>query len=52
LQSKSEYITDEMDWNCDTLLSPILVNYSDYEANKNRALFYSKVKLEGVRLIT
>jgi len=43
-------IADKADWDYDTLLSPIIVNYSDFEKHKNCAPFYSNVNREGVRL--
>ncbi|MCL2164038.1 MAG: nucleotidyltransferase domain-containing protein [Oscillospiraceae bacterium] len=44
-------IADKADWDYDTLLSPILVNHSEFERNKSFAPFYSNVSREGVRLI-
>jgi len=44
-------IADKADWDYDTLLSPIMVNYSDFEKHKDYAPFYSRVIREGVRLI-
>ena len=43
-------IADKVDWNFDTLISPILVNHLDFEKNKSFTPFYSNVNREGVHL--
>ena len=42
---------DRADWDYNTLLSPIMVNYAEFEKHKAYAPFYSKVDREGVRLL-
>jgi len=47
-RSSVSRIADRADWEYDTLLSPIIVNYTDFEKNKNHVPFYSNVDKEGV----
>ena len=44
-------IADKADWDYSTLLSPIIVNYSDFEKHKHYSPFYVNVNREGVQLI-